>query len=72
MGYGSFKRIVEQRLFGLPALPATITETYINRLVARQDRAALVDLLQTEILPALLIRESALWFFEDGLSVSLV
>ncbi|MCB0010878.1 MAG: hypothetical protein KDE34_03230 [Anaerolineales bacterium] len=72
LSYVPFKRVVEQRLFGLPVLPATITETYVNQLVAQPGRAALVDLLQTEILPALLIRESALWFFGDGLSASLV
>ena len=64
-GYPPFKRIVERYLFGLPPLPEVVIETYINRLVSLSHRQELIHLLRDEVLPALQVRESALFFIDE-------
>ncbi|HLF28949.1 MAG TPA: ATP-binding protein [Anaerolineae bacterium] len=60
LGYMPFQRFVEHRLLGVPSAPAHLLETYAARIATRLDRPGLVNLLRDEILPGLLVRQSAL------------
>jgi signal transduction histidine kinase len=58
--FPSFVRFVEYRLFAIPLPPAGLLETYLARITTSLTKAGLVHLLKEEILPSLLIRQSAL------------
>ena len=58
--YQNFQRFVERRLLGIPLPPKDLLETYASRITTSLDITGLVHLLRDEILPSLLIRQSAL------------
>ncbi len=69
--FSHFQRFVERRLLGIPVSRADLIESYAAQITASLNRPALVSLSTNEVLPSLLIRQSALLFF-DGRGVSAV
>ena len=64
--FSRFERVIERRLLGIPLPPTHLTETYSDRITTSLDPRNLVELLTGEILPSLLVRQSALmWLGED-------
>lgn len=61
--YTPFQHFVEHRLLGIPIIPKQILEEYSTRIVSSLTKTNLIHLLQDQILPALLIRQSALLYF---------
>ena len=59
-GYAPFERFVEHNILGMPLKPATLLETYATRITTSLDTTSLINLLQDEVLPTMLIRQSAL------------
>lgn len=64
--YGSFERFVEQRVLGMPLPPAGLVERYADRIATSLNRHSLIGLLREEILPTLLVRQSALLFWDEN------
>jgi signal transduction histidine kinase len=60
VGYPRFKQSVERHLLGIPLPPENLVEAYTNRIVTSLDLPALLRILRDEVLPSLLIRQSAL------------
>jgi signal transduction histidine kinase len=65
-GFAPFQRFVEHRLLGVPLIPAKLIETYAARITTSADRPTLAHLLRDEVLPTLLVRQSALIWLADG------
>ena len=65
-GYAPFRRLVEKRLLGLPSVPVGLVEAYAARISTTLDRVGLARLHQDEILPAMLIRQAALLFWNGA------
>jgi signal transduction histidine kinase len=65
MGFAPFQRWVERRLLGIRLLPDSLVETYASRILASFNEPKLVQLLKEEILPSLLVRQSALLWLEE-------
>lgn len=64
--FSRFERVIERRLLGIPLPPTRLTETYSDRITTSLDPKNLVELLRGDILPSLLVRQSALiWLEED-------
>jgi signal transduction histidine kinase len=61
-----FQRFVNRRLLGITWSADQILETYAERIIACLDIHSLVGLLTTELLPSLLIRQSALLRVQAG------
>jgi signal transduction histidine kinase len=72
LGYTPFQRFVERRILGMPLPPRHLMETYADKITTSLDRTTLVHLLRDEILPSLLIRQSALLTFTGGNSFETV
>jgi signal transduction histidine kinase len=64
-GFNTFQRWVERHVLGIRQPPAELLATYAARLTASPDIPTLVNLLQDDIPPALLIRQSVLLQLED-------
>ncbi|MFZ1753326.1 MAG: ATP-binding protein [Caldilineaceae bacterium] len=58
--YAPFERVVEQRLLGMPLPPADLAGTFLERITTSHSRSSLVRPLRDEVIPSLLIRQSAL------------
>ncbi|MDQ3006158.1 MAG: sensor histidine kinase, partial [Chloroflexota bacterium] len=56
-GFPAFQSFVEKRILGIPLPPKRLLETYTNRITTSNSSAALVRVLETEIIPSLLIRQ---------------
>jgi len=55
-----FQRFVEHHVLGIPLPPIHLLETYAARITISPNESTLIHLLRNEILPSLLIRQSAL------------
>ena len=66
LGFEPFQRAVERRLLGIPLPPTQLLENYSASITTSLDRPRLAQLLRDELLPSLLVRQSALVRFEDG------
>lgn len=66
--YRPFQRWVERKLLSMPLPRTNLIETYASRITTSLDRKSLIKLLQDEVLPTLLVRQSALVWFEDNAS----
>ena len=64
-GYAPFQRFIEHNLLGVPPAPTHLLETYAARIATRLDKRGLVNLLK-DILPGLLVRQSALVHFDEA------
>jgi signal transduction histidine kinase len=60
LGFEPFQRWIERRLLGMPLPPTRLLEIYSERITTRLDTSSLVELLQNDVLPSLLVRQSAL------------
>lgn len=60
LGFPGFQRLVEKRLLNISEPPERTLQTFAGRLSTSFTRDNLVDILQKEVLPSLLIRQSAL------------
>lgn len=61
-GYVPFRRFVDRTLLGIPLVPETLLQQYLARIVASLSKAELVNILTNEVLPTLLVRQSALYY----------
>jgi two-component system, cell cycle sensor histidine kinase and response regulator CckA len=59
-----FQKLVDRHLFGIRHAPEEITNLVSERIATAFDREVLARLLVGEILPTLLIRQSALYLFD--------
>ena len=66
--YRPFQRWVERKLLNMPLPRTNLIETYASRITTSLDRKNLIKLLRDEVLPTLLVRQSALVWFEDSAS----
>ncbi len=64
--YPNFQRWFETHVLNMPLPPTGLTETYTSRILTSLDLQELVRLLQEEILPSLLVRQSALLRLHPG------
>jgi signal transduction histidine kinase len=71
-GYSHFARFVESKVLGMPLPPAGLVETYAGRIATSLERESLIHLLCDGILPTLLVRQSALLFWDETHPVTLV
>jgi len=58
--YRPFRRLLDRALLGIALPPEHLLQTYAARITTSLERENLVGLLQTEILPTMLVRQSAL------------
>lgn len=65
-GFPLFQRLVERRVLGMPLPPADLVETYATRIATSLDVTSLVHELRDEVLPTLLVRQSALVRYDDA------
>jgi signal transduction histidine kinase len=66
IGYPPFKGFVERYLLGMPLPPEHLLQIYTTRITTSLDLSTLVDLFRIEVLPSLLIRQSALMRMDDA------
>jgi signal transduction histidine kinase len=66
IGFPYFERFINRRLLGIPLAPTHLLEIYASRITTSMDFPSLVYLLRNEILPSLLVRQSALLRFDDN------
>jgi signal transduction histidine kinase len=59
IGFAPFQRLVDRYLLNIPLPPTRLVETYAARITTSLESGALVRLLRDEILPSLLVRQSA-------------
>ena len=62
--YQKYKEFFERVVLGIKHPPEELIRNYAHRITTSLDIHALADLLKSEVLPSLLIRESALFYFE--------
>ncbi len=70
--YPRFQRWVERKVLRMPLPPAELLERYADRISTSLDRQTLVQLLKGQILPSLLVRQSALYQYEGQNAVRAV
>ena len=64
--FNHYSRWVERNVFGIKVDSEEILAVYAERITEKLDRKQLVELLRDELLPALLVRQSALiWLEQD-------
>jgi signal transduction histidine kinase len=65
--YPTIQRWIEQYVLGMPLPQTDLPETYSSRITTSLNMDSLISLLRDEIVPSLLIRQSALiWLKEDN------
>jgi signal transduction histidine kinase len=64
-GYGPFQQLVERYLLGVPPAPAGLLQTYAGRIATRLNIASLAGILRDDILSPMLVRQSALLYFDE-------
>lgn len=64
-GFPSFERFVERRLLRIPKPPERTLQTFAGRISTSFTREHLVGILQKEVMPSLLIRQSVLLGIDD-------
>lgn len=66
LGFPNFQQFIERWFLHVPWSQNRIVETYLERIVTTLDTTQLAHLLQVELLPTLLIRQSALLRHTSG------
>ncbi len=78
-GFPPFQRLVERRLLAMPLPPTYLIDAYLARITTTLTQSSLTNLLKHEVLPSLLIRQSALFrvtnnqpilFYADGIQAA--
>lgn len=65
VGFTPFQKLVERRLLRIPLPAPRLTEAFASRITTSLDLPSLTRLLTHEVLPSLLVRQSALLHFES-------
>lgn len=65
VGYRPFRRLVDRRLLGVRLPPSSLPETFAARMTSCLEKEALATLLEEEVLPSLLVRQSAILLLDD-------
>ncbi len=60
LGYDRFGRFVERRILNMPLASSELLQSYTDRIATSLDIDSLTHLINEEVLPSLLIRQSAL------------
>jgi PAS domain S-box-containing protein len=68
---GRFQTLVDRHVFGIRHTPEEVIGIVSERIPTAFDRAVLARVITDEILPTLLIRQSALYLFADGVRETL-
>jgi signal transduction histidine kinase len=66
VSFGPFQRFVERRVLGAPWPLEQLLETYAARITTSLDDVQLVRLLTKDVLPTLLVRQSALLRYDEN------
>jgi signal transduction histidine kinase len=61
--FPAFVRFFDHKILGMPSVPETLIQTYAERIATRFNRHELSALLAEQVLPTLLVRQSALVHF---------
>ncbi len=64
--FGRFQRWFDLHVLAIPHPQANLLELFTERITTSLDQASLVAVLQNEILPTLLVRQSALIWMREG------
>ena len=64
--FARYQRWFEMRVLSIPHPPANLLEVFTARITTSLDQASLVRVLQYEVLPTLLVRQSALLLTREG------
>jgi len=64
--FARFQRWFDLRVLAIPHPPANLLEVFTERITTSLDQASLVRVLQHEVLPTLLVRQSALLLMREG------
>jgi len=64
--FARFQRWFDMRVLAIPHPPANLLEVFTERITTSLDQASLVRVLQDEVLPTLLVRQSALLLIREG------
>ena len=70
-GFPPFARWVERRLLAMPLPPEDLLDAYVARISTSLSQTSLTNLLSTEVLPTLLVRQSALFAVQEETLVPL-
>jgi signal transduction histidine kinase len=65
-GYQRFHRLVERYILRIPIAPARLARTFAERVALSSTQAELIQILRVDVLPSLLIRQSALYELSPG------
>jgi signal transduction histidine kinase len=68
LGFSGFQRFVEQHILGIPVPPASLLESYATQIATKLDMASLANLLKHQVLASLLVRQSAIVYWEENRS----
>ena len=63
--FPGFQRLIERRILGIPIAQTHLLEAYAAKITTSLDSENLVTLLRDEILPSLLVRQSALLYINE-------
>jgi len=66
IGFAPFQRFIDQRILGIQLPPEELLKSYSDRITTSLDHKSLVQLLREELLPSLLVRQSALLHIDAG------
>lgn len=66
IGYNPFRRFFERNVLRMPLPPEHLLQIYTSRITTSLDQPTLIKLLKDEVLPSLLVRQSALLRIGDG------
>ncbi len=66
IGFAPFQRFIDQRILGIQLPPEELLKSYWDRITTSLDHKSLVRLLREELLPSLLVRQSALLQIDAG------
>jgi signal transduction histidine kinase len=71
-GYAPFQRFVEQYLLRMPLPTQQLAEVFATRIAANLELHGLITLWQDELLPSLLVRESAMLQLRDNQQITII
>jgi len=66
VAYNPFRRFIEYHVLGMPLPPTHLLQAYTDRITTALETERVVELLRDEILPSLLVRQSALLGFDPN------
>lgn len=70
--FARFQRFVEKRILGIPLPPTQLATSYSSQITGSLEIPSLSKVLRDQILPSMLVRQSALLAFEEGQASSLI